>query len=370
MTSEELLSYKADMPDKKIYDSTKLNWDKLAKPIDGLGELEKIICRIAAIQRKERPDISKKALIIMCGDNGVVCENVTQTQQSVTASVAGLMAHNQSSVGIMTSRYPLDIFTVDVGINSSQYIDGIINKRISDGTGNIKVEDAMSTEQCLSAVGVGIDMVGKCSENGYGMIATGEMGIGNTTTSTAVLCALTGIDPINITGRGAGLDDEGFKRKVDVIKQALKFHDLEGRACNVSPQYTIDVLSKVGGYDIAALTGVYIGAAIYHIPVVIDGFISAVAALAANYIMSDAREYMLASHIGREKGLKEILDILRLRAVIDANLALGEGSGAVLLFPILDMAFELYTNGTEFCNTDITQYERFSDDSTCGRESK
>ena len=358
MTLKELMDINIIYPDRKIYDSAKDRWDHIAKPIDGLGDLEKIICRICAIQGKVLPDISKKALIIMCADNGVVCENITQTGQGVTASVAHLMAERQSSVCIMTKDYPLDIFPVDIGIASDETINGIINRKVAMGTGNILREPAMSSEQCLKAVNTGIDIVRDCSEKGYGLIATGEMGIGNTTTSTALCCALTGQKPESITGRGAGLSDEGLRRKTQVICEALIRHGLAENECP-DKEYAFNALSKVGGLDIAGLAGVFIGGAIYHIPVLIDGFISAVAAYCAQMMVPGSVAYMIASHTGKEKGTGVVLNRLGLKAVIDADLSLGEGTGAVLLLPMLDMSMALYREGIVFSDTDIEEYKRY-----------
>ena len=359
MTKEELLLLKPDKCDEALFKKAKKRWDRLAKPLDGLGRLEEVICRIASIQRKEEPDITKKALVIMCADNGVVAEGVSQTDKEVTADVAALMGHDKSSVGIMTASYPIDIITVDVGIDSHDRLEGVVCKKVAYGTGNIRHEAAMSEEQCLEAIFVGIDMIKQCADREYGMVVTGEMGIGNTTTSTALLCALTGITPKLLTGRGAGLSDEGLKRKIQVIEESLVFHGFEPCGCDISAQRAFDMLRKVGGLDIASIAGMFIGGAIYQIPVVIDGFISAVGALAAQCIVHGCSDYMIASHTGREKGTKEVLNRLGLKAVIDADMALGEGSGAVLMLPMLDMAMALYMHGTDFEETAIDQYQRF-----------
>ena len=215
----------------------------------------------------------------------------------------------------------------------------------------------MTTEEALNAIEAGIECVKELKDKGYGITATGEMGIGNTTTSTALMCALTGVSPEEYTGRGSGLTDEGLKRKLQVIKEGLARYAGKGRAD--SPEEAFEVLCCLGGLDIAALAGVFIGGALYGMPVVVDGLISAAAALAAERIVPGCREYMLASHAGREKGAGLILDELSLRPVIHADLALGEGTGAVMLFPLLDMACALYSDGTAFEETSIEKYERY-----------
>ncbi len=360
MGKEELFGLRIDEPSADVYKKAKQHFDELAKPIDGFGMFEDMICRIAAIQGSDRPCIDKKALIIMIADTKVVNEGISQTDPSVTLQVARLMGKNESTVGAMTRGYDVDVIPVDVGIDSDIKISGIIDKKIAKGAGNIATEPAMTAEQCLEAIEAGIDMVRYCRERGYDIISTGEMGIGNTTTATTLLCALTGAEPAEVTGRGAGLSAEGLRRKTDVIKRTLNLHKLNNtHKITPTKHYVYNAVTKVGGLDIAALSGVYIGAALYHIPVVIDGMISAVAALAAECMVGGSRAYMIASHTGREKGCRIALERLGLKAVLSADMALGEGTGAVMIFPILDMVMSVYDDGTRFDDTPIDRYERF-----------
>ncbi|MCR5104197.1 MAG: nicotinate-nucleotide--dimethylbenzimidazole phosphoribosyltransferase [Eubacterium sp.] len=365
MTRDELFSIRITEPDQEIQKKSKKEWDSIAKPIDGLGSFEDIVSRIAAVQGKVIPEISRKALIIMCADNGVVEEGVSQTSQDVTRAVAELMGQKRSSVGIMTQGYPMDFFVYDIGINSEDTPSGVINAKVRKGTGNFTREAAMEESECLAAIQTGIDAVKKCRDAGYNILATGEMGIGNTTTSTALLCALMGVNPKEFTGKGAGLTDDGLINKIQVIEKGIRLHlesrdggqDWIGHDIN-SKEEVIMTLSCLGGLDIAGLAGVFIGGAIYHIPIVIDGLISAVAALIAEKLVPGCRQYMFASHMGREKGMDIILKELSLKPIIHADLALGEGTGAILLFPMLDMAMSLYKSGTSFGDTEIEQYER------------
>ena len=372
MTIEELCSIRISKPDPGIRDEAKKRWDAIAKPIDGLGRMEEIICRIASARGELCPDISKKALVIMCADNGVVREGVSQTDQSVTGQVARLMGERKSSVGIMIRGYGADIFTIDVGINSDEKYPGVIDRKVRKGTADIALGPAMTERECLKAIEAGIGTVRDCSEKGYGLIAAGEMGIGNTTTGTALLCALTGMDPALLTGPGAGLPESSLKRKEQVIRNALELHlreigengTLSPQGENTaegfdSPQSVFECLRRLGGLDIAGMTGVFIGGAMYRIPVVIDGLICAAAALTAQRIVNGCREYMIASHTGREKGTDVALDLLQLSPVICADLSLGEGTGAVMLFPLLDMAMALYAEGSSFSETGIRKYERY-----------
>ena len=360
MTKEELFSIRIKQPSPEIYRKSKERWDHLAKPIDGLGVLEKIVSRIAAASGRVCPDTDKKALIIMCADNGVTQEGISQTGHDVTLSVASLMGDKKSSVGSMAGNYPVDFFVYDVGIDSQNTPQGVTDAKIRRGTRNFLKEPAMTLKECLAAIQTGIGAAGKCRDEGYGIIATGEMGIGNTTTSTALLCAVKGLDPKEYTGRGAGLSDEGMRNKIRVIEEGLRLHirpnDHDGIT---SKEEALEALTRLGGLDIAGLVGVFIGSAKVGIPVIIDGLISAVAALLADRIVPGCRDYMIASHLGREKGMKAILDDLGLDGIINADLALGEGTGAVLMFPMLDMAMSLYLSGTFFDETQIEQYERF-----------
>lgn len=360
MKKEELFSLEIQQPDAEIKKASKARWDHIAKPLDGLGEFEEMISRIAAIQGKVIPDISRRALIIMCADNGVVKEGVSQTDSGVTADVAALMGKRKSSVGIMTKDQHTDIFVYDIGINSEDTPEGVINKKIRKGTADFLKAEAIEMRECLEAIETGIEAVKKCRDNGYTIIATGEMGIGNTTTSTALLCAICGLDPEHYTGKGSGLTDSAYRRKMRVIKEGLKLHRRERNFQPVdSKEEMLEVLSSLGGLDIAGLAGVFIGGAVCGIPVIIDGYISAVAALIAERLVRGCREYMIASHLGREKGTAVIMDELAMKPVIHADMALGEGTGAVMLFPIIDMVSALYNEGTLFEDTHIEQYERY-----------
>lgn len=360
MTKEEFFEIIIDNPDESAYKNAKKRFDSLAKPLDGFGDFETMICKIASDQRTDKPDISKKGLVIMIADNGVTSEGVSQTSSDVTLSVARLMGAKKSTVGVMTEGYSVDIIPVDLGINSDEIIPGVAGMKIKHGTGNISKEPAMTEEECLAAISAGMSVADMCKERGIKLVATGEMGIGNTTTSTALFCALSGCGVEEATGRGAGLSDEGLKKKTDVIKRALSLHELNNIPVDtLEKSYVFNALKSVGGLDIAGLAGLYTRCAQLGITIVIDGFISAVAALAASALNPNVQGYLLASHSGREKGSQMVLDMLGLIPVIHADMALGEGTGAVMLFPLLDMVMSVYNNGISFSDTDIVQYERF-----------
>ena len=362
MTVKEILSKKICKPDSEVYELSSKKWDALAKPIDGLGTFEKMVSSIASIQGKVLPDISKKALVIMCADNGVFEEGVSQTNQGVTLDVAELMGEAKSSVGSMLRGYSVETRVYDVGINSDITPKGVIDAKVRRGTANFTKGPAMEEKECLSVIETGIKSVEELKNEGIGIIATGEMGIANTTTSTALLCALEGVDPTSFTGRGAGLSEDAFHKKIEVIERGLRLHRGDNIGQKITaPVEAFEALRRLGGLDIAALSGVFIGGAVYKVPIVIDGLISAVAALVAQRMLPGSRAYMIPSHMGREKGMDIIMNELALNPVISANLALGEGTGAVLLFPMLDMVMNLYGKGIEFDETDIDRYERFEE---------
>ena len=341
---------------KDRYDEIKGRWDRVAKPLGSLGRFEDITARIGAIHDSDRIDIRKRAVIMMIADNGVVAEGVSQSGQDVTAAVAEWMGRGESSVCKMARTARADTIPVDIGINMEGSPKGVINRKIMKGTRNFAVEPAMTEDECMQAIETGIDMVCDCSIKGYRLLATGEMGIGNTTTSSALAAALLGRDVSEVTGRGAGLSTAGLRKKMQVIRDALDRYLPDDDAGIDSPEYAEQMLACLGGLDIAGLAGVFIGGAIYHIPVIIDGFISAVAALVAERLVPGTKEYMIASHKGKEPGMKYILDILGLEPVIDGLLALGEGTGAVMLMPLLDTALTLYSDGLSFAETTVEQY--------------
>lgn len=359
MLKEELIKIHVEKLDKKLYKAVQDKWDLVAKPLNGLGNFEKIFDRIGAISGTTDIDIRKKLIISMCADNGVVEEGVSQSGQEVTAIVSGFMAKMQSSVGKMAKVAGSDVWAVDVGINSREKIEGMIDEKVAYGTANFLKQPAMTEEEALAAIEVGIKMVSKAVEAGYKIIGTGEMGIGNTTTSSALTAILTGARVSEVTGRGAGLDDTGLVRKREVICRAIKKYGFEEGKSYSGADDAFKALCCVGGLDIAGLVGVFIGGGIYHVPIVIDGVISAVSALVASEIIPDVKEYMIASHSSREPAAQEIMVSLGITPVINAGLALGEGTGAVMMFGLLDMAFSLYNSQTTFDEMQIDQYERY-----------
>lgn len=348
----DLSKIKIEAPDKEVQSRIKKIWDSVAKPLDGLGCFETILAQIGAIHGSENIDIGKKAVLVLCADNGIVEEGISQSGQEVTAIVAEFMGLKKTSVCRMAAAIGADVIPVDIGINRKEPIAGVLDKKIACGTKNFRSEPAMTREEALRAISAGISLVDSCKKSGYRLIGTGEMGIGNTTTSSAVAAALLGCPAREVTGRGAGLSDDGLRHKTQVIREALEQYGF-------GTEEALRILQTVGGLDIAGLTGVFIGGAMYHIPIVLDGIISGVAALLAERLLPGCRDYMIPSHKGREPAAGRILEELGLRPVLDADMALGEGTGAVMLFSLLTMALSLYENQTTFDEIEVEQYERY-----------
>lgn len=352
-TRNELEQLSIEPPDAAVRKQVKKNWDRIAKPLDGMGIFETLTAQIGAITRTDHMDLSKKLVLIMCADNGIVEEGVTQSGQEVTYLVAQAMGKKQSSVCKMAQVIGAETLAVDIGINSEKEIDGVLNRKIRCGTRNFRREPAMTEEETIRAIVSGIELVSSCKQKNIKIIATGEMGIGNTTTSSAITAALTKCAPEQVTGRGAGLGNSGLLKKQQIIKEALETYDLlEADA--------LTVLRTVGGLDIAGLTGVCIGGAYYHIPIVLDGAISMAAGLMAQRLLPGVKEYLIASHKGKEPAVEILAKELDVIPVIDGRMALGEGTGAVMMLSLLDMALGIYNGRTSFSDIQVEQYERFS----------
>lgn len=351
MTKEELYGLKFCAPDLGMEQKIKDRWDNLAKPLDGLGRFETMVARIGAIMGTQQVDIARKLVLILCADNGIVQEGVSQSGQEVTAIVAESMAKGQSSVCKMASCIGADTAVVDIGVNRELVKDGIIHKKVVFGTKNFSKEPAMSETEVLKAIETGMELVKESKEAGYDILAMGEMGIGNTTTGSAVAAALLGCPADRIVGRGAGLSEEGLLKKRRVIERALEKYRL-------ADADALTVLAHVGGLDIAGLAGVCIGGALYRIPVVLDGAISASAALAAERLLPGVKDFLIPSHMSREPVAKLLLKELELHPVIDADMALGEGTGAVLMLALLEPVLSVYRKQARFQDVAIEKYRR------------
>jgi nicotinate-nucleotide--dimethylbenzimidazole phosphoribosyltransferase len=280
---------------------------------------------------------------MLAADNGVTAQGIAATPAEITVTMASFMAEHRSSACIMAAYSATDVALVDMGMFRSLDVPGIVDRHIAWGTGDISRGPAMTAEQGARALRAGIDLVRDASEKGYRLIATGEMGIGNTTSSSAVAAVLLRKTVPEVTGRGAGLSDEALEHKIRIIEQAIELNAPD-------PQDAFDVLCKLGGFDIAGLCGLFLGGALYGIPVIIDGFISAIAALIAVRLCPASSYALLPSHISVEPAAILVLDELGLTPIIHAGMRLGEGTGAVALIPLLDQAAAVYHNLMTFAD--------------------
>lgn len=337
-------------PDKDIMAKIRRQWDKKAKPLGSLGRLEDMVAVLGGIYGTVHPSTGKKGVIVMAADNGVVAEGVAQSDYHVTTQVTCNMTCQDATVSILAHMNGARVFPVDIGMYEDVSCPGIIDRKIRHGTANMAKEPAMTREETLAAICTGIEIVAELKEKGYGLLATGEMGIGNTTTSSAVASVLLDCPVETVTGRGAGLSSEGLAKKINTIKKAIQDRKPD-------PKDIVDVLSKVGGLDIAGLTGCFIGAARWRVPIVIDGFISSVAALAAVRLAPACRPCMFPSHCSAEPAGKMVLKALGMEPYLYAGMYLGEGTGAVMAFHLFDTALEAYHKIPEFEDVHIEAYE-------------
>lgn len=314
--------------------AARAHWDTVAKPLGSLGLLEEMVARIAGLTGGDL-DISKRAVVVFCADNGVLEEGVAMTPGEITAMMTGFIVEGRSSVCVMAKKAGADIIPVDMGMFSSIDAPGLIDRRVAGGTKNMAKGPAMTREEAMQAIQTGIDLAKECKGKGYKLLATGEMGIGNTTTSSAVASVFLGRDVEDMTGRGVGLSDEGLAQKQNAIRKAIEVNAPD-------PKDALDVLAKVGGFDIAGMCGLFIGGALCGIPVVVDGFISSVAALTAQRLCPASANCMVVSHLSKEPAAASVLEELGLTPIIHANMRLGEGTGAVAVMPLLDMALAVY----------------------------
>lgn len=332
--------------DQTSMNQAKQRLDRLIKPVGSLGKMEDICIQLAGIYESKYFDTSKKAIIAFAGDHGVYEEGVAPDSQNITVLQFPNFAKGLCGVGTICKFVGADIVAVDVGINCDEKLEGVLDYKIRKGTSNMAKGPAMTRQEAVRCLEIGIEIAEKCIEDDYKIIGIGEMGIGNTTPSTAIISAIAGCDPQEVTGIGAGLKEEKLKHKADVIRKAIEMN-------NPDPSDGVDVLQKVGGFEIGAMAGVILGCSANRIPVVIDGFISYAAALIAYTINPKTVDYMIASHLSAEAGTQRALDIIKLSPVLNMDMRLGEGSGAALAFNIIEASNFTYKNMGTFDEIDM-----------------
>ncbi|SHF00159.1 nicotinate-nucleotide--dimethylbenzimidazole phosphoribosyltransferase [Clostridium fallax] len=333
--------------DKSAMSLAKKRLDSLAKPLGSLGKLEDLAAQLSGITGKVKNNINKKRIIIMSSDNGVICEGVASGPQYITLAQTINFTKGVTGVGVLAKHYGVDLMVVDVGINGDVNEPKVIDRKIRKGTNNINKEPAMTYDEAVKAILIGVEMAERSKKEGYDILGVGEMGIGNTTTSSAVMMALTGCKVEKAVGKGAGLTDEGFERKKYVVENSIKVN-------NPNIKDSIDVVSKVGGFDIAAMAGVFLGAAYFKIPIVIDGFISAVAALVAVRLNPLVKKYLITSHCSQEVGYNLIMNEIDIEPMLNLKMRLGEGSGCPIAFSIVEAACAIMSNMITFEEGNMT----------------
>ena len=329
---------------KKMYIKAKEYIDFLAKPLGSLGELEEIASKLCSIYSSFDIDINKRAVIVLSSDNGIFDEGIASTPQEITAIQTINILEGKTGVAVIAKQFNTDVIVCDVGIKCDINHPKLINRKIRKSTNNFSKNNAMSRDEAIKSINIGIELVNKAKKDGYKIIGTGEMGIGNTTTSSAVLASILDLkqDEIEkVIGVGAGLTKEAYNKKVEIIKNALEKH-------KPNKNDVVDIIQKVGGFDIGAMIGVYIGCAYNKIPVVVDGFIAIVSALCSIKLNSKIKDYMFLSHKSMEKGYILAEKELGLSSYLDLKMRLGEGSGCPIMFSIMDSAIAMFKNMATF----------------------
>ncbi|MFV0516300.1 MAG: nicotinate-nucleotide--dimethylbenzimidazole phosphoribosyltransferase [Aminipila sp.] len=315
--------------------------DSLIKPLGSLGKLEDMAIKMAGITGKIKNSVDKKCSIVMVADNGVCEEGVAGTPQDITLIQGMNMTKGICGMGVLSAHAGADIKVVDVGIMSDYNNDKVYNRKIKYGTDNFAKGPAMTREEAIKAMEVGIEMVGLAVSEGYQLIGTGEMGIGNTSSTSAVFMAITGETADRAVGKGGGLTDEALIHKKKVIEEAIKLN-------KPNPKDPIDVVAKVGGLDIAGLAGCFLGAAYYRVPIMIDGVISALSAYVAAQLNPLVKDFIFSSHKSKEPVYDLIFDELGMSPILDMNMRLGEGTGCAITFHILSAACAMMNNMATF----------------------
>jgi nicotinate-nucleotide--dimethylbenzimidazole phosphoribosyltransferase len=323
--------------------------DTLTKPQGSLGRLEELSIQLAGIYGQPIPSIKGKVIIVMAGDHGVVAEGVSAFPQEVTAQMVLNFLRGGAAINVLARQAGARISVVDMGVAAEMppHPDLIVRK-VAPGTSNMAIGPAMTRAQAEQAIQAGIEIVEAEIERGLDVVGTGEMGIGNTTPSAAIAAALTGKSPAQIAGRGTGLDDAGLKHKIAVIERALAVNQ-------PNPEDGLDVLAKVGGFEIGGLAGLIIGAAAHRKAVVIDGFISTAAAMIAVSLCPQVKPYLIAAHRSKENGHGIMLEWLGLKPLLDLDLCLGEGTGAALAFPILEASLAILREMATFGEAGVSE---------------
>jgi nicotinate-nucleotide--dimethylbenzimidazole phosphoribosyltransferase len=326
--------------------------NKLTKPAGSLGRLEEISIQLAGMKADPCPKVDRKAVIVMAADHGVALEGVSAFPAEVTPQMVLNFLQGGAAINVLARQAGAGVTIVDIGVASDfdPSLPGLLHRKIAHGTRNMAKGPAMTVAEAEKAIATGIDVLTQVAEKGLDLIATGDMGIGNTTPSSAIVAVMTGLPVAKVTGRGTGVDDAGLAHKIKIIEQAIALNKPD-------PNNALDVLCKVGGLEIAGLAGVMIAAAARRIPVVVDGFISTAAAMISVGLVPDVRNYLFGSHKSVEIGHQFMHKHLGLVPLIDLNLRLGEGTGAVLAFHLIEAASRILREMATFTEAGVSDKE-------------
>lgn len=330
-------------------DAARTRQAMLTKPAGSLGRLEKLSIQLAGITAQPRPHLREKMVLVMASDHGVAAAGVSAYPPEVTPQMVQNFLHGGAAINVLARQAGARVVVVDMGVAAElPPHPQLVSSKLACGTGNIVVEPAMSRAQAEAAINAGIDVIMAEQKKGLDVLVLGDMGIGNTTPSAAIACAILALDPAEIVGRGTGVDDAGLMRKQTAVAQALQQHQ-------PNPEDGLDVLAKVGGFEIGGLAGAIIAAASQRIPVIVDGFITTAAALIAVTLAPGVRPYLIASHCSQESGHSAMLHWLELDPLFDLGLRLGEGSGAALALPLIEASARLLDEMATFGEAGVSE---------------
>ena len=335
--------------DNSLSDETQKRLDNLTKPQGSLGRLEDLARQVVEITKTKNPKLTHKVIFTMAGDHGVVENNVSAFSQEVTPQMVYNFLNGGAGINVLARHVGARVVIVDMGVACDLKDNpALIIKKVNYGTRDMTKGPAMSKDEAIKSIESGIEVFKGELLNGIDIVGTGDMGIGNTTSSSAIVAAITGLNVEEVTGKGTGIDDKSLAGKIVVIKEALKVN-------KPNPKDGIDILSKVGGFEIGGLTGVILAAAAYRVPVVIDGFISGAAALIAYTLEPKTEDYMIAAHCSVEQGHKAVLAFLGLKPILDLSLRLGEGTGAALAMNIIEAGTKILNEMATFESAGVSE---------------
>lgn len=329
-------------PHYSLGEKVQARLDNLTKPRGSLGRLEELAKQVVIITGRERPRVERKVILTLAGDHGVVEEGVSAFPKEVTPQMVLNFLRGGAGINVLSRHTGCRVVVVDIGVDYDfGDMPGLVRRKVGRGTKNMAKGPAMTPGEAVSAIETGISLAGEMAKEGVDIIGTGDMGIGNTTPSSAIVAAITGEAVARVTGRGTGIDGQSLARKVQVIERALEVN-------RPNPKDGLDVLSKVGGFEIGGIAGIILGAASHRLPVVIDGFISGAGALIAYLLQPRVKDYLIASHCSAEQGHMVVLDFLGLNPLLDLDLRLGEGTGAALGISLVEAAVKVLNDMATF----------------------